>query len=211
MVLTLNIEKRDKKEDLEKLRAEGFIPAVYYGPKEESTPIKIKSGDFIKIWNEAGESTIVNLKNEEKDQEALIHDVSIEAVKGNIIHVDFYVVEKGKKVTVGVPLEFVGVSPAEKQGGVLVKVMHEIEITAEPKNLPHEIEVPLEMLTEIGSQIHAKDLKLPTGVEIDCEPEEIIALIQVAKEQVEEAPVEFDPSKVEVAGEKKESEEEVKE
>ena len=104
------------------------------------------------------------------------------------------------------PLEFVGESQGEKSGGVLVKVMHEVEIEASPKNLPHSIEVSVESLVEVGSQINAKDIVMPEGVELKANPEETIALIQEAKEE-EDEPVEApDLDSIEVAGEKKQEE-----
>ncbi|MDP2649998.1 MAG: 50S ribosomal protein L25, partial [bacterium] len=60
-MITLEVRKREKKENPKKLRAGGFIPAVFYGPQEEATPIAIKEPDFLKVWSEAGGSTIVDL------------------------------------------------------------------------------------------------------------------------------------------------------
>jgi large subunit ribosomal protein L25 len=209
MTLELKVEKRDtNKESNDSLRKEGFIPAVFYGRKEKSTSIKLKSGDFLKVYKEAGESTVINLKDGSEEYDALVHEVDIDPVKGNIRHVDFYIVEKGKKVTVNVPLEFIGESQGEKSGGVLVKVMHDVEIEAMPRNLPNKLEISIESLVEVGSQIHAKDIKLPEGVELKIDPEETIALIQQQKEETEEAGGALDLSSIEVEGEKKKESEE---
>ena len=204
---TLEAIKRDKKDSLEKIRKEGFIPAVFYGPKEESTPIKIKSIDFQKAYDAAGESTVVTLKEGGNEHETLIHDIDFDPVKGFPRHADFYVIEKGKKVEVSVPLEFVNESPGEKAGGILVKVLHEIDIEASPKDLPSEIEVDISVLTDIGSQIHVRDLKIPSGVELKSDLDETVALIQEAKEEVEEETEAPDLSSIEVEGEKKPEEE----
>jgi large subunit ribosomal protein L25 len=139
--------------------------------------------------------------NDGKDEhETLIQDVQFDPVSERPIHADFYVVEKGKKVNVNIPLSFIGVSPAEKTlGGVLIKVMHELEIEAMPKDLPHELEVDISSLTDFDSQIHAKDIKLPNGVELLTEPEEVVALVQAAKEEdLTSAPESVDMSSVEV-------------
>lgn len=207
MTLSLNIEKRDIKESNDALRKKGIIPAVFYGPKEESTPIKLKVTDFIKAYREAGESTIVTLKDGSNDHDALIYEVSTDPVRGEVKHVDFYIIERGKKLIVDVPLEFIGESSAEKAGQSLIKVAHEVEIEAMPRHLPHSIEVSIDSLTEVGSQIHAKDLKMPEGVELKTDPEEVIALIQEAKEMEEEPIAKIDLDSIEVAGEKKEKEE----
>src|SRR3989344_3595382 len=136
----LQVRIRQGKKTLKELRKGKEMPAVFYGPKEESTPIAVKLDAFKKVWKDAGESTVVELKGEGIDKEALIYDVDIDTVNGEQSHADFYVMEKGKKVEVAVPLEFIGVSPAVKDlGGVLVKVMHEIEISVLPKDLPHSL------------------------------------------------------------------------
>lgn len=207
-MITLNVSKRNIKAPLKELRASGFIPAVYYGPKQECTPVAIKEIDFNKVWKQAGESSVVVLNDESGSHECLIHDIQKNAVTDKIIHADFYVLEKGKKVSVKVPLEFVGVSPAVKGGGVLAKVMHEIEIEAQPSALPHHIEVDISVLATYADQIHANDLKLPDGVELapDVNPEEVVALVDAPREEKEEeaAPIDLSAIEVEKKGKKDE-------
>jgi len=189
-MLKINAEIRDGKSNNIELRKSGFVPAVFYGPKQKSTAIKIKETEFMKIYSDAGESSVITLADGSEDHEALIHDVQFDAVSGKPIHADFYVIEKGKKVSVAVPLKFVGESLAEKTlGGVLVKVMYEIEIEAMPKDLPHEIEIDISSLVDFEAQIQVKDIKIPNGVEIKAEPEEVVALVQEHKEEkIDEAP-----------------------
>jgi len=207
-MIELKTETRESKENNVKLRKDGYIPAVFYGAKEESTPIKMKESDFTSVYKSAGESTIINIKEGSNDHEALIHDVQYDAVSGDPIHVDFYVIEKGKKLEVSVPLNFVGESPAEKElGGVLVKVIHELEISALPKDLPSEIEVDISSLVDFSSQIRAGEINLPEGVELVVPAEEVVALVQEPKEEEEPEPVEGDLDSIEVEGEKKEGEE----
>lgn len=207
---TLTIEKRNASEKPDAVRASGFTPAVFYGPKQASTPIKVNTIDFIKVYREAGESTIVTLIDGNEQHEALIQDIAIDPVKGAVQHVDFYIVEKGKKVEVTVPLVFVGVAPAERDlQGVLVKVMHEIDIEAMPKDLPHEIEVSIESLVDFETQIHAKDIVLPAGVSLVTDPEEVIVLVQAHKDEVETDVAAPDFSTIEVVGKKKDDTEEV--
>ncbi|MCC2630496.1 MAG: ribosomal rRNA E-loop binding protein Ctc/L25/TL5, large subunit ribosomal protein [Candidatus Paceibacter sp.] len=205
-MLTIQFETRDTKGTTSALKKAGMVPAVFYGPKEKSTSISVKETEFRKVWKDAGESSIIVLKNGEEEHEALIQDVDVHPVTDTTQHVDFYVIEKGKKLEVSVPLEFVGVSAAVKDlGGILVKVLHELPIEALPKDLPHDIQVDISALSGLDSQILAKDLKLPAGVEIKIEPEDVIAAIAVAKEEVEEAPA--DISAIEVVGAKGKEEE----
>lgn len=209
-MLKLKVLKREATEKTDEVRASGLIPAVFYGPKEPAQSIKIVYNEFEKALKEAGESTVVVLELDGEEHETLIHDVSYHPVRGTINHIDFYVIEKGKKVQVPVPLEFIGVAPAEKSlGGTLVKVMYEIEIEAMPKDLPHEITVDISSLVDFESQIHASDIVLPAGVVLITEPEEVIALVQEPNEEVE-APVEaVDIASIEVEKKGKKEEAEV--
>lgn len=206
---TIKAEIRKGKNENQYLRDNGMIPAVFYGPKQENTSIKINAKDFLKVYEEAGESTVITLNDGKEDHDVLVHDVQFDPVKGHPIHVDFYVIEKGKKVEVDVPIEFVGESPAEKSlGGILVKVMHELSISAMPKDLPHQIEVDVTSLVDFESQIKASDIKLPEGVELDLEDEDaVVALVQEPKEEEEEETEEFDPDAVEVEEKGKKEEE----
>ncbi len=205
-MLTIQIEKRDVGTALDSIRKGGKIPAVLYGKKEESTPITIGTVDFMKVWKEAGESSVIVLSGIGEDKEALIHEVDVEPVKGVVRHADFYVIEKGKKVSVSVPIEFVGTAPAEKLGAALVKVLHEIEVEAFPKDLPHEITVDVSVLTELEQQILVSDIKVPAGVEILTGSEEVVAIAAETKEEVEEAPA--DLSSIELSEERGKKEEE---
>ncbi len=208
-MLTLKADIRDTKVEPEEIRKAGVIPAVFYGKKEASTPISIREIDFMKVWKEAGESTVVKLDTPNGEKESLIHAVDINPVTGAARHADFYVFEKGHKVEVALPIEFIGVSPAIKDlGGTLVKVIHELEISAEPKNLPHKIEIDISSLKEFGDQILAKDVPLPKGVELNLNPEDVVVTISAPREEKEEEAVPIDLSQIEVEKKGKEETEE---
>lgn len=208
-MLTLKADIRNTKDNLDTIRKAGKIPAVFYGKKEASTPISIAKNDFLKVWKEAGESTVVTLETPEGAKESLIHEIDFDPVSGNPRHADFYVFEKGHKVEVSVPIEFDGVSPAVKDlGGVLVKVLHELKVEAQPKDLPHSLIIDIAVLANIGDQIVAGDLRLPNGVDLKENPEEVVALVSMPKEEKEEeaAPIDLDSIEVEKKG-KEDSEE----
>jgi large subunit ribosomal protein L25 len=208
MAITLKVEKRDLKDDVVALRNAGKVPAVFYGKKETSTPISISTVDFIKAYKQAGESTVVILKGEGIEVESLIHDMDLHPVTGKPFHVDFYVFEKGKKIKVDVPLDFVGTSPAIKDlGGSLIKVLHTVEIEALPKDLPHKIEVNISSLVDFKSVIVAKDIVLPAGVELAVSADDIVASVSEPKEEVEEVAAPIDLSTIEVAKKGKEAKE----
>jgi len=203
-MLKLITQKREGGKTVEDAK----IPAVFYGPKAESTPIWVNEIELLKVWKAAGESTVVTLSLDGVDHDTLIHDIDREPVRGKIRHVDFYVLEKGKKVEIAIPLEFVGVSEAIKTlGGSLVKVLHEVEVEAMPKDLPHNLEVDISSLVDFESKIIAGDIKLPAGVTLKTDAEEVIALVAEAKEEEVEAPAELDMSAIEVTDQKGKKEE----
>ena len=200
-MLTLKGEERSAKSKLASVREEGFIPAVYYGHKEKATPCVFPMKEFMKVWNEAGESTVVVLEMPKGKMNALIHEVQVDPVKGMPIHADFYILEKGHQVEVAVPLEFVGVSAAVKDlAGTLVKVLHEVEIKALPEDLPHSFKVDISALDTLDSQILAESIVMPKGVTLVTGGDEVVAAISVAAEEVEEAPVDIASIEVEKKG-----------
>ena len=180
-------------------KKEACIPAVYYGAHAKSTPIFINAIDFGKIFASAGESSAVTLVTEHGNEMALIHDIQRDPVKSHPIHVDFYVIEKGQKVHVQIPLHLTGESQAVKEGHVLIQVMHELSVEGEPGALPHEFSIDISSLVAIDSVIHVSDIALPKGVLLyHIEPTDVIVAIAVAKEEVEEAPAAIDLSAIEV-------------
>jgi len=206
-MITLEVEKRDLKEGLGNIRKAGKIPAVFYGKKEASTPIQLSYAIFEKTLKDAGESTVLHLKGVGIDVDVLIHDVDLNPVTDLPRHVDFYAIEKGKKLEIKVPLEFVGIAPAVKDlGGILVKVMHEVEIEALAADLPHNLVVDISTLASFDSVITIADIVVPKGVTVKAKSEEVIASVYEPKEEVvEAAPV--DLSAIEVAKKGKEAKE----
>lgn len=208
-MLTLTVEKRvGTGASAAVLRRTGSIPAVVYGAHQESTPVTVSARAFEKVLREAGEATIVSLEGLEKSLPVLIHEVDLHPLTNQPQHVDFYAVTKGKKVEVSIHLVFVGESPAVKSGANLVKVLHEIEVKADPMNLPHSIEVDLSRLVAVHDKIHAKDLMLPVGVELAIDLEEVVALAQEVVEEKVDTAVPADIASIEVEKKGKEETEE---
>jgi large subunit ribosomal protein L25 len=167
------------------LRAEGKLPAVVYGPGHEPQSITLLTKEFEKAWRAAGESTVVSLTGIGAEVSVLIQDVTVDPIFGTPTHADLLAVRNDQPVTVTVPLTFTGTAPAEKLGGTLIKVLHELEIEALPKDLPHDITVDVTSLNTFDDQIHVSDITLPTGVTAVTHLEEVIALVQAASEEEE--------------------------
>lgn len=206
----LTATKRSKSDNLGVIRNNGMIPGVVYGVRVENTMVSVSSIDFEKIFKIAGESStiVLEIKGDESKKETakkvdvLIHDMQVDPIKGFPTHIDFLAIDMNKAIRVNIPVEFIGLAPAEKDGlGVMVKVLHEIEIEALPKDLPHNVTVDVSVLLLLGDQIHVKDIVLPKGVTAKTQADEVVALIAAIKEEpVEEAPVDLTAIEVEKKG-----------
>jgi len=162
--ILLNAEKRDTTKKTKELRANRIVPAVVYGKHQESTPIQLDASDVLRVFREAGESNIVNLKIKGiKDEiEVLFHELQYEPVTWDIIHVDFYALTRWEKLTTKIPLEFVGDSEALKEWAILSENVKELEVSCLPKDLVDSFKVDLSLLKEIEDIIKLKDLNIDT-------------------------------------------------
>jgi large subunit ribosomal protein L25 len=201
MTVTLPIEPRVKSKA--KISGEK-IAAVVYGPKHPATPVSVDKKEFDKTFKMAGESTIIELTGLEHPVDVLIKDVSFGPLKGGIVHVDFYVVEKGKEMTAHIPLHFIGEAPATKLGAVINKVLHEVTVTCKPNDLPAHLEVDLSKLVTMEDKLHVSDIVCPKGVKISQDPHDVVAQAEAVEEEVE---AEVAISAAEVPVEKKGKEE----
>lgn len=166
----------------EKIREQGFVPAVLYGREVENLLLAVDAQELAKIYEKAGASALVKLKinngGKEDERVVLIQDAAKDVVSGKIIHVDFNQIKMDEETEVEVPLVFVGESMAVKsEGGVLVKNIQSIEVRALPQNLPKEIEVDISIIKTFNDNIRLKDLKIPENVKVTANLEEIIASV----------------------------------
>lgn len=202
---TLNAKLRDNTNKTHFIRENGEIPAVFYGFKKDVTSLVVNSVDFNKVFREAGETSTIKLETPSGSFDALIHEVQYDPITNRAIHVDFLSVDMTKEIEVDVPFEFVGEAPAVKAGGILVKVMHEVKVSALPSKVPHSIAIDVSGLQTEESHIALKDVKFPEGVKVLEDMDSVVASVTVAKEEVEEtAPVDLSTIEVETKGKKEE-------
>ncbi len=214
MELELKAQTRENVgKKLETLRKQGVIPAVVYGSGHKPVSIQINYEEFRKIFERAGESTLLKLKiqnssDKEEAKNVLIHDIARDPISGNFAHVDFYQVRMDKVIKAEVPLVFEGEAPAIKLlEGVLVKSITRVEVEALPKDLPHEIKVDISGLDTFDKHIRIKDLILPSEVKVEANPEETIVSVMPPRTEEEIKATEEKPAEVvepELVGEDKE-------
>ena len=187
------------------LRAEGKLPAVIYGPHVGSQAVMLDLNPFVKLYNEVGESTLIDMSVDGgTEYKVLIQDIQRDPVSDQIIHVDLRQLEMDKEIDAEIELEFTGEPPAVKElAGVLVKSLDNIEVRCLPKDLPGSIMVDLSVLKTFNDYIHVKDLPIGHGVKVLTNPEETVATVIAQQEEKEEvAPMNV--ADVEVVGKKKE-------
>ncbi|OGY25544.1 MAG: hypothetical protein A2Z11_03915 [Candidatus Woykebacteria bacterium RBG_16_43_9] len=194
---------------VKRMRSEGLLPANLFGKDIKSESLQVQEKDFRKLFKEAGETGVVEVKIKDKSYPALIHNVQKDPATDKSIHVDFHKVNLKEKITAHVPVKLIGEAPAEKSGvGLLLQIINEIEVESLPNDIPPQIEVDALKLEEVGQTIHVKDLKIDTSkVEVKSDPEDVVVSVQTAEmkeEAVEEAPA---PEEVEAIAEKGEEEE----
>lgn len=206
--LQLKASLRDLKTTTpQKLRKVGKLPAVLYGHKVANLSLTVDAREFDKILKKAGESTVIEVLTEDgKTHPVLIHDVQHHYLTTVPTHADFYEISLSEKLKAKVALEFSGESQAVKaMGGVLVKILTEVEVECLPSDLPHNIGVSLESLKTLQDTIHVKDLILPAKVKLITHAEDLVVKVQPPRDVEAElsAPVVEDISKVEGAAEEK--------
>jgi len=187
--LILMAEPRDVHgKKVKKLRREGLIPGVVYGPVVDGTvSVSVNDRDFNKFFMTNGHSTIFNLKWDGGDQPVLIREVQRDPVRQDILHIDFFAPNMDVKLRQNVSIYLSG--DVDVTGGTLQQTITEIEVEALPSDLPSEITLDATSLEEIGDTLTAEDVPAIDKVEIITEPETVIASI-VADAVEEEEPEE---------------------
>lgn len=212
--MKLSAEKRKilgKK--VKSLRKEDLLPAVLFGGDEKSQPLTLGRLEFEKVYQDAGESTLIDLNLDGKKEKVLISNVQYNPL-GKLLHVDLQRVEAGEKLTATVAIKVEGESPVVKSGeGILLILLDEVEVECLPQDLLSEIKVDVSSLTEVGQGIEVKDLPINRDkIKIlDHEPDELVLKIDYPEMEEEEEvaiPEEEAVATIEAAKEKPEEAEE---
>jgi len=151
---------------INKLRSDGFIPAILYGGKKNNISISLKKlhlRDIIKT--ETFMSKVVDLNIDGNLEKVLPKDITYDPVSDEPSHIDFMRIVKGSRLVLEVPVKFInlGKSPGLKKGGVLNTVRRKVELKCPAENIPNEIVIDLDN-TEIGTSIKISSVKLPENV-----------------------------------------------
>jgi large subunit ribosomal protein L25 len=151
---------------LNKLRADGFIPAILYGGKDPNAKISVEKKFAKNILNsDSFLSTVLEMDIDGKKLKVIPRDITYNVISDEPIHIDFMRVVSGTKIILEIPVKFINNEdcPGLKVGGVLNIVRRKVELKCPADNIPEEIIVDLKGL-EIGTSIKISSIKLPENV-----------------------------------------------
>lgn len=175
---------------LKTLRRAGFLPAVVYGHGFKNLAVQVTQEEFLKVYRKAGSSSLINLSLDgNRPIAVLIHDVFKHPATGEVLHIDFYRVRMDEEIRTEIPLKLVGEAPAVTElEGTLVQNHSSLEVEALPSDLVPEIEVDISSLRSFEDQIRVANLKLPAGIKVLYDPEEVLVFVTPprSKEELEE-------------------------
>jgi len=201
--LELVAEVREiKGKQVKKLRRQGWIPAVLYGPRRNPMTLQVKERSLMRLLKEAGVGHLISLRVPGADGSftTLIREVQRDPISRRILHVDFQEVVMTEKLVTEVPIVFEGEAPVVERGaGVLVYGISSVEIECLPGDLIPAITVDLSVLEKVDQTIHVGDLEVPDGVHIRTDPSEWVVKVLPPRVAVAEAEeVEEEAPEVEV-------------
>ena len=167
---------------LKQMRREGYIPSVVYGGGSDVKNVKVHAKTFRDMLNHAAsDSILVTLDLDNSDtQLAFLQDVQHNALTGEILHVDFLAVNQDTSITANIPLELIGESEGVALGGQLEQMLHSLEISCLPKDLPENIEVDVSAL-DVGDALNIGDVAFPEGVMPALGEDVVVAIVAKAR------------------------------
>jgi len=179
-VETINAIMRFKKTrgECHQLLKEGKVPGVMYGKNFEPVAVAVDVRELERLMDRGVRFLEVSLDG--KKQRVIVKELQHHPVTGKLVHVDFQVVESGRKIRQVVPVELFGEAFGVRAGGILEHGLTEVTVECLPEDLPEFIEADVSKLS-VGDCLRVKDLEVAKGVRIIDDPESIIALVSAPK------------------------------
>jgi large subunit ribosomal protein L25 len=176
-----------------RLRLQGIVPANIYGRNVVSTPIEVPQAELRRVIKAAGHTGLVRLTLDGggAPRTALIRAIQRQFTTGNVIHVDFQEVSMTVRMTVRIPVVLHGDSPVAELGGVVVQSLDAVDVECLPGDIPAHLEADISGMTELNSQFHVRDLKVPANVTVLTDPAVLLATVAIPlteEEATEEVP-----------------------
>jgi large subunit ribosomal protein L25 len=176
------------KSEASRLRREGRIPAIAYGPELEATPLSVDGRDLFHALNtDAGANAILRLEFDGQTQLALAREIQRHPVRREVLHVDFLAVSRNVKVSADIPIRIEGDAPGVDEGGVAEQPLHTLPIEVLPLEMPDEFVLDISDM-QIGDVKRVSDMDIPEGIDVLEDPERTV--VTVYWEAVETEPAE---------------------
>jgi large subunit ribosomal protein L25 len=186
--ITLTAQKREvlgKK--VKQLRNDGQTPAVIHERGKDSIYVSVPALDFGKAYHAAGKHHAIKLDVDGKKYTTLIKEVINAPASSSVLHAVFQAIKEDEKVTAEIPLKLTGEIPAERASLLIINNLDHVTVEALPKDLVDVVEVDASSLEEVGNKLHVSDIKLPDSITIKTEPDQVIATVEMPKDQIAEA------------------------
>ena len=173
-----------------RLRAAGQVPAVLYGKDQAPISLTLDAREALSLFHSISvENTIVNVQIDDDKEvlETLVREIQMHPYRPDIVHVDFYCIERGVALEVEIPANYNGTPQGVRDGGVLEVILHEFRVKCIPSKIPESIEIDISHL-DIGDSIHVSEVPMDEGVELLTDPGQTACLVSAprAEEEVEE-------------------------
>ena len=190
-VLTGKIREANGKSAARKLRTDECIPAVVYG-LNDNVSLSINPKELRKLIDDKGRNVLIELKvdgDSAENRNVVLKEFQTHPLKPGWVHIDFLEIDISKKIKVKVPVFLVGVSPGEKQGGIVNQIIRALEIESLPNDIPEKFEVDMSGV-ELNQMVRVSDLNLGESVEVLNDPNDIVLNVHLEKVKEEEPEVE---------------------
>lgn len=187
--------RADKRETTGKatrrLRRQGRLPAVVYGQRAV-TSVELDTHEFQRVFARSGKTQLIDLVvGSGRPSKVLVKEVQISPRYNTLLHVDFHQVSLRERLQVDVPVSVTGEAEPVRGGEAdVLQVLHSIRVECVPTRIPEFIEVDISDLAEVDAAIRLSDLRLPEGVSVVGDPDEVIVKLAARRvaAEVEEAP-----------------------
>ena len=170
------------------LRKAGITPIHLYGPDFESQALQTDAATLRRVLVHVGRNRPVSVQVDGNAQPNIcfVRDIKFSPITVEVQHVDFLRVDVTQKLEFQVPVHIVNDAPAVRKGGILVQPVRELLVESLPLEAPAAIEVDISVLEDVGMSIRARDLKLPAGVTLVSDPEQVVIQANMPPRVVEE-------------------------
>ncbi len=176
------------------LRAKGYVPAVFYGQKQDAMSISVSEHEMEGHFR--NRHRVFELEVDGAVTPAYLKDVQFDTLTDRPVHVDFQRIDMNEKIALQVQMLFIGIPEGARRGGTLIKDIQMLSVRSLPKSIPEEFRIGVAHL-DLGQRILARDLLLPEGCELNIPGDTMIchlpgeeAMAQMEEQMLAEAEAE---------------------